>query len=96
MLRVRDITTRTKSTRNGYKASSTRSEYTHVLMVIMTIDSNWSREETDYLFKLVNEWDSRWYLIVDRYDYPGGKERSMEVCIIRTFIHPIFIICDRI
>lgn len=43
------------------------------------IDPRWTREETDYLFKLVNEWDSRWYLIVDRYDYPGGAERSMEV-----------------
>lgn len=45
------------------------------------IDSNWTKEETNYLFKLVNEWDSRWYLIADRYDYPGGKERSMEVTL---------------
>ncbi|PGH36291.1 DNA methyltransferase 1-associated protein 1 [[Emmonsia] crescens] len=31
---------------------------------------NWSREETDYLMDLVEEYDLRWVVIVDRYEYP--------------------------
>ncbi|PGH07848.1 DNA methyltransferase 1-associated protein 1 [Blastomyces parvus] len=30
----------------------------------------WSREETDYLMDLVEEYDLRWVVIVDRYEYP--------------------------
>jgi DNA methyltransferase 1-associated protein 1 len=55
---------------------------------------DWDKPETDYLIELVHEWDLRWVVIADRYDYrPGGsksqdnsnvtqhtqpKERSME------------------
>ncbi|KAG5297492.1 DNA methyltransferase 1-associated protein DMAP1 [Histoplasma ohiense] len=30
----------------------------------------WSREETDYLMDLVEEYDLRWVVIADRYEYP--------------------------
>jgi DNA methyltransferase 1-associated protein 1 len=30
---------------------------------------DWSREETDYLMNLVTEYDLRWVIIADRYDY---------------------------
>jgi hypothetical protein len=45
------------------------------------LDHEWSREETDYLFKLVKEYDSRFYVVADRYEFPEGQERSMEVNI---------------
>ncbi|PPR04040.1 hypothetical protein CVT24_010615 [Panaeolus cyanescens] len=61
----------------------TEDEYTRWLN-----DDNWSKEETDYLFKLVMEYDSRWYIVHDRYEYPGGSERSMEAscCVCRKLI----------
>ncbi|KAJ5143631.1 uncharacterized protein N7515_002418 [Penicillium bovifimosum] len=53
---------------------------------------DWSREETDYLVDLVTEYDLRWVVIADRYDYqpqmdmepdanalvPARKHRTME------------------
>ncbi|KAJ7507986.1 hypothetical protein B0H11DRAFT_1969582 [Mycena galericulata] len=48
-------------------------EYTRYLE-----DPEWTKEETDYLMNTVREYDTRWYVIQDRYEYPGGKERSME------------------
>jgi len=45
-------------------------------------DEEWSKEETDYLFKTVQEYDSRWYIIFDRYEYPGGVSRTVEVCLL--------------
>ncbi|KAJ7904687.1 hypothetical protein B0H14DRAFT_3079504 [Mycena olivaceomarginata] len=41
-------------------------------------DPEWSKEETDYLMDIVTEYDTRWYVVYDRYDYPGGVPRSME------------------
>ncbi|KIO31111.1 hypothetical protein M407DRAFT_221649 [Tulasnella calospora MUT 4182] len=41
-------------------------------------DPDWSREETDYLFALVKEYDVRFFVIYDRYDFPEGKPRSMQ------------------
>ncbi|KAL9712892.1 swr complex subunit [Leucoagaricus gongylophorus] len=41
-------------------------------------DIEWTKEETDYLFKLVRDFDLRWYIIHDRYDYPGGSLRTLE------------------
>ncbi|TFY54337.1 hypothetical protein EVG20_g9749, partial [Dentipellis fragilis] len=48
-------------------------EYTRVLE-----DPEWTKEETDYLFDMVREFDSRFYIVTDRYDYPNGTPRSME------------------
>ena len=39
----------------------------------------WTKEETDYLFDLVREYDQRFYVVGDRYDFPGGPPRSLEV-----------------
>ncbi|KAL1960202.1 hypothetical protein VTO42DRAFT_8745 [Malbranchea cinnamomea] len=54
---------------------------------------DWSREETDYLMDLAGEYDLRWVVIADRYDYrpkaasasgestalvPTGRHRTME------------------
>ncbi|KAK7061914.1 SWR1-complex protein 4 [Favolaschia claudopus] len=41
-------------------------------------DAKWSKEETDYLMNTVTEYDTRWYVIYDRYEFPGGVARSME------------------
>ncbi|KAF5363422.1 hypothetical protein D9756_000389 [Leucocoprinus leucothites] len=41
-------------------------------------DKEWTKEETDYLFGLVRDFDSRWYIIYDRYEYPGGPSRALE------------------
>lgn len=38
---------------------------------------DWTREETDYLMDLVEEYDLRWVVIADRYDYqPRASENS--------------------
>lgn len=50
------------------------------------IDKEWTKEETDYLFELVKEYDLRWQVIADRYDFIGGRPRSMEV---RLFVNHI-------
>ncbi|KAG4303445.1 hypothetical protein PCK1_000409 [Pneumocystis canis] len=42
---------------------------------LMALD--WSREETDYLFSLCREYDLRFVVIADRYDYKG-TQRTME------------------
>jgi len=42
-------------------------------------DQEWTKEETDYLFNLIREYDSRFYIVNDRYEFPGGPPRSMEV-----------------
>ncbi|EIN10484.1 SWR1-complex protein 4 [Punctularia strigosozonata HHB-11173 SS5] len=48
-------------------------EYTRFLE-----DPEWTKEETDYLFDLMREYDARFYVVHDRYDYPGGVPRSLE------------------
>ncbi|QRW01971.1 SWR1-complex protein 4 [Ceratobasidium sp. AG-Ba] len=42
-------------------------------------DAEWSREETDYLFNMAREYDVRFFVMHDRYEFPGGVERSVEV-----------------
>lgn len=51
-------------------------EYTNLLQ-----DEHWTREETDYLFKLCQHFDLRFIVIHDRYDFPSSSQtapRSME------------------
>lgn len=43
------------------------------------LDKEWSKPETDYLFQLVREYDGRFYVVGDRYDFPNGPTRSLEV-----------------
>ncbi|KAG6854886.1 hypothetical protein C0991_012076 [Blastosporella zonata] len=49
-------------------------EYTRFLE-----DKDWSKEETDYLFSVAREYDVRWFIVHDRYDYPGGVTRTVDV-----------------
>ena len=57
----------------------------------LPLDKEWSQDETDYLFNLAREYDSRWYIIHDRYEFPNGVPRTLEVrkyiLILRLFIH---------
>jgi DNA methyltransferase 1-associated protein 1 len=55
-----------------------------VLAHVFHKDNEWTKEETDYLFKVVGEYDLRWYIIHDRYDYPGGVPRTLEVTLFRS------------
>ncbi|KAF7432954.1 swr complex subunit [Pleurotus ostreatus] len=55
----------------------TDEEYTQYLQ-----DPEWTKEETDFLFNVVREFDTRWYVIYDRYDFQGGPARSMEVSVV--------------
>ncbi|KAI0677239.1 hypothetical protein C8Q78DRAFT_1001816 [Trametes maxima] len=45
-------------------------------------DQKWTKEETDYLFNLVRQYDARLYVVHDRYDYPArdpdSPPRSLE------------------
>lgn len=41
-------------------------------------DPDWTREETDYLFSLCREYDLRFIVIWDRYEFTGGKPRTVE------------------
>jgi DNA methyltransferase 1-associated protein 1 len=43
----------------------------------MLKNDDWSREETDYLFSMCREYDLRFPIIWDRYEWPG-KKRSLE------------------
>ncbi|PWN50251.1 hypothetical protein IE53DRAFT_387451 [Violaceomyces palustris] len=40
-------------------------------------DDDWTKEETDYLIDLCHQYDLRFVVITDRYEWPG-KERTME------------------
>ncbi|KIM46378.1 hypothetical protein M413DRAFT_312999 [Hebeloma cylindrosporum] len=53
--------------------SYSQDEYTRFLE-----DKDWTKEETDYLFSVVQDFDLRWYIISDRYDYPDGPSRHMD------------------
>lgn len=50
-------------------------------------DENWTRDETDYLMELAQEYDLRWPIIWDRYEYsplvPQMEEGAMEVAIVQ-------------
>ncbi|CAG8947460.1 unnamed protein product [Penicillium salamii] len=41
-------------------------------------NDGWSREETDYLVDLVSEYDIRWVIIADRYDYQPKIDTESE------------------
>ena len=46
-------------------------------------DPAWTKEETDYLFDIVREYDLRFYVIADRYEFPGGEPRTIEVSVVQ-------------
>jgi DNA methyltransferase 1-associated protein 1 len=41
------------------------------------LDPDWTKEETEYLWSLCADFDLRWIVIADRYEWEG-KERMME------------------
>ncbi|KAI0068621.1 hypothetical protein BV25DRAFT_1866596 [Artomyces pyxidatus] len=61
-----------------YNVKSTEYTYAQDEYTRLLEDTEWTKEETDYLFDLVREYDSRFYIIADRYEYPNGPARSME------------------
>lgn len=50
---------------------------------LVDLDPEWSKEETDYLMDLCQQYNMRFILITDRYSYQQ-KSRSMEVCVTRS------------
>jgi DNA methyltransferase 1-associated protein 1 len=48
-----------------------------ILIYIANPDPEWSKEETDYLWSLCADFDLRWIIITDRYEWEN-KERTME------------------
>lgn len=53
------------------KPKYTQEQYEQHLM-----SEGWDKPETDYLVSLVHEYDIRWILIGDRYDYQPAEERA--------------------
>lgn len=49
------------------------------LLLTQVTDPGWTKEETDYLFQVVREYDGRFYVVSDRYEYPNGTPRTLEV-----------------
>ncbi|KZP00204.1 hypothetical protein CALVIDRAFT_560796 [Calocera viscosa TUFC12733] len=41
-------------------------------------DAPWTKEDTDYLFRLVREYDQRFIVVVDRWAPPSGIDRPIE------------------
>ncbi|KAI9144688.1 hypothetical protein BKA69DRAFT_1053827 [Paraphysoderma sedebokerense] len=52
-------------------------EYTEAEYNASAVDPDWTREETDYLFDLCRQFDLRFIVIADRYEWEQ-KERSIE------------------
>ncbi|KAG1752622.1 uncharacterized protein EDB91DRAFT_1103565 [Suillus paluster] len=48
-------------------------EYTRFLE-----DKDWTKDETDHLFSIVREYDTRWYVVHDRYEFSDGPARALE------------------
>lgn len=45
------------------------------------VDPGWTKEETDYLFALVKDYSTRWYVVHDRYEFLGGPTRVLDVSL---------------
>jgi DNA methyltransferase 1-associated protein 1 len=41
------------------------------MMLADAAESGWTKDETDYLFKLLQEYNTRFYIVLDRYEYAG-------------------------
>ncbi|KAI0303932.1 hypothetical protein BC826DRAFT_903276 [Russula brevipes] len=61
-----------------YNAKSPDYRYSEEEYTQFLEDPEWTKEETDYLFNLIREYDSRFCIVNDRYEFPGGAPRSME------------------
>ncbi|KAF9644509.1 hypothetical protein BDM02DRAFT_938105 [Thelephora ganbajun] len=61
-----------------YNVVSNPYKYTDEEYAQLLEDPEWSREETDYLFKMIEDYDSRFLIVHDRYEFPGGVPRLLE------------------
>ena len=62
-----------------YNVKVERPQYTDEQYETHLKSENWSKEETDYLVDLATEFDLRWIVIADRYDYkPSEKPKTDE------------------
>ncbi len=53
-------------------------EYSDEEYEINLQDPGWSKEETDYLINMCRQYDLRFFVIYDRYEFPG-RQRTIEV-----------------
>jgi DNA methyltransferase 1-associated protein 1 len=53
-------------------------------------DKEWTKEETDYLFFVVKDYDTRWYVIHDRYNFPDGRPGRWRYVLL-AFINRLFL-----
>ncbi|KAI5809010.1 hypothetical protein DFH27DRAFT_542120 [Peziza echinospora] len=51
-------------------------QYTEEEYAAVGVSDDWSRAETDYLFDLCREYDLRFFIIADRYDYRPAAPRA--------------------
>jgi DNA methyltransferase 1-associated protein 1 len=61
-----------------YNIGITVPQYTEEQYEAHLKSDDWSRDETDYLLETVKEWNQKWPLIIDRYDYTPNKEPKSE------------------
>ncbi|OCH94301.1 hypothetical protein OBBRIDRAFT_747979 [Obba rivulosa] len=61
-----------------YNVQTTSYVYSQEEYARLLEDAEWTKEETDYLFNLVREYDSRFHVVYDRYEYPSGPQRTLE------------------
>ncbi|KAK9471669.1 uncharacterized protein V1510DRAFT_419299 [Dipodascopsis tothii] len=69
----------------------TDDEYDEVLQ-----DVSWSRRETDYLFELCREYDLRWFVISDRYEYQAEDGEPRSVRILEDLKERYYSVCRRL
>jgi DNA methyltransferase 1-associated protein 1 len=62
----------------------------------LLVDKDWTKDETDILFNVVREYDTRWYVVHDRYEPPpDSPTRSLEVKH-QSFCSCTALTCNRI
>ena len=72
-----------------YKVKVERPQYTDVEYETHLKNEDWSREETDYLVDLVYEFDLRWIIIADRYEYkPEMSKKSEDSTAVSAQVKP--------
>ena len=54
-------------------------EYTDEQYERHLVDDDWTKHETDYLMTLCREYDLRWVLIADRYEYTGDGPTDLQM-----------------
>ena len=74
-----------RTSTQGFWKVRNESRHASQRLTVVT-DSAWTKEETDYLFNLVREYDGRFYVVHDRYEWPSGPERTLEVSPTPTVI----------